>query len=65
MLGPGPLIAINIVFLYTIIGPVVLFGTYVLFDVLIKTVMKKTTENKRIDPSLMNSEDVLYLLDRT
>lgn len=31
-MGPGPLIAIAVVLLYTILGPLVLFGIYVLFD---------------------------------
>ena len=33
-LGPGPLIAIDVFFLYTILGPLVLFAIYGLFDFL-------------------------------
>jgi len=32
MSGPGPLIAINVILLYMILGPLVLFSIYVLFD---------------------------------
>lgn len=32
MSGPGPLIAINVILLYLILGPLVLFSIYVLFD---------------------------------
>ena len=37
MLGPGPLIAINVVLLYIFFGPLVLFAVYVLFDSLYKS----------------------------
>lgn len=33
-IGPGPLIAIDVFFLYIILGPLVLFAIYVLFDFL-------------------------------
>jgi len=33
-MGPGPLIAIDVVLLYTLLGPLVLLGIYVLFDTL-------------------------------
>ncbi|MCD6272635.1 MAG: hypothetical protein J7K30_07265 [Deltaproteobacteria bacterium] len=36
MLGPGPLIAIDVFFLYTILGPLVLFAIYALIDSLDK-----------------------------
>ena len=34
MLGPGPLIAIDVILLYAVMGPLVLFAIYVLFDYL-------------------------------
>jgi len=34
MLGTGPLIAVYVVSLYVFLAPVVLFGVFVLFDVL-------------------------------
>jgi hypothetical protein len=33
-MGPGPLIAIDVVLLYTIFGPLILLAVYVLFDFL-------------------------------
>ena len=61
-MGPGPLIAIGVILLYTIIGPLVLFAIYVLFDSLdrlarpSKKQQQETVENK--DPALWTSEDV-------
>lgn len=33
-MGPGPLIAIDVISLYALLGPLVLLGIYVLFDAL-------------------------------
>jgi len=57
--GPGPLIAIDVVLLYTILGPLVLFGIYVLFDSLDQT--GKTKQGGvpvTKDPALWTSEEV-------
>lgn len=68
MLGPGPLIAIDVVLLYTILGPLVLFAIYVLLDSLNSSAMpgKKqqigTTGKK--DPALWTSEDIDVHMDR-
>ena len=62
MLGPGPLIAINVVLLYIFFGPLVLFAIYVLFDSLYKSgrsgkkQQEKTIEKK--DPALWTKEDI-------
>ncbi len=58
IVGPGPLIAIDVILLYTILGPLVLFGIYVLFDSLDPTGKTKleTTINK--DPALWTSEEI-------
>ena len=67
-MGPGPLIAIDVVLLYTILGPLVLFGIYVLFDSLNrpgkqgKNQQDKTLAKK--DPALWTSEDVDVHMDR-
>lgn len=61
-MGPGPLIAIDVVLLYTILGPLVLFGIYVLFDSLNKPVgpdgkqPDKTIGKK--DPALWTNADI-------
>lgn len=34
MLGPGPLIAIDVILLYLLLGPLVLFALYAFFDAL-------------------------------
>lgn len=59
-MGPGPMIAINVVLLYTILGPLVLLGIYVLFDSLDrsgsqgKQQKNGATDNK--NPALWTSE---------
>ncbi len=58
-MGPGPLIAIDVILLYTILGPLVLFGIYVLFDSLTsgsKPEQGAVMEQK--DPALWTSEQV-------
>jgi hypothetical protein len=68
MLGPGPLIAIDVVLLYTIFGPLVLFAIYVLFDSLNrsgspdKNQPGATTGKK--DPALWTGEDIDVYMDR-
>jgi hypothetical protein len=68
MLGPGPLIAIDVILLYTILGPLVLFAIYVLFDTLnrperslIKHSNRKT-EIKNI--AVWTNEEIDAYLDR-
>ena len=67
-MGPGPLIAIDIVLLYTIFGPLVLFAIYVLFDSLYKSgrpgkkQQEKTIEKK--DPALWTKEDIDGYINR-
>jgi len=65
-MGPGPLIAIDVVLLYTILGPLVLFGIYVLFDSLYGSVRKHPagtvvvggdTVGKK-DPALWTNDDI-------
>lgn len=66
MLGPGPLIAIDVVLLYTILGPLVLFAIYVLFDSFDKSgeqVSQDATPLKK-DPALWTSEDIDLHMDR-
>ncbi len=59
MLGPGPLIAIDVILLYAILGPLVLFAIYVLFDSLnkpVKNQQEQPTGEK--DPALWTNEDI-------
>lgn len=55
-MGPGPLIAIDVILLYTILGPLVLFGIYVLLDSLAVTGSQVTKKQK--DPALWTHEDL-------
>lgn len=63
-MDPGPLIAVNVVLLYTLLGPIVLFGVYVFFDVLTKTAKRKAVLDKKTDHSLMSFENVVSYLNR-
>ena len=74
MIGPGPLIAIDVLCLYAILGPLVLFAIYVLFDSLDKfnndqrnkIVQNQAAgagtiqgaKNSKKDPALLSDEDV-------
>ena len=58
-MGVGPLIAIDILLLYLILGPLVLLGIYVMFDSLDpsgKTEQDDPAAGK--DPALWTNEDV-------
>lgn len=57
-MGTGPLIAVDVMLLYFILGPVVLFGIYVLFDSLepTGTINKDTSAEK--DPALWTSQEI-------
>lgn len=57
MLGPGPLIAIDVILLYTILAPLVLFAIYVLFDYLGREGRKKNQTPEKKDPALWTKED--------
>lgn len=77
ILGPGPLIAIDIVLLYIIIGPLVLFAIYVLFDSLDKENQNQFDQSRQCagretmsgiktdkkDPALLSDEDVETLIN--
>ena len=59
MLGPGPLIAIDVILLYAILGPIVLFAIYVLFDALNKPVEKQQEQaTVEKDPALWTNEEI-------
>jgi hypothetical protein len=65
MLGPGPLIAIDVVLLYTLFGPLVLFAIYVLFDSLYKSGSSgKKQQDKKKDPALWTKEDIDGYINR-
>lgn len=58
-MGPGPLIAIDVILLYTILGPLVLFGIYVLLDFLSGTgsaISKKTANKSKEKPLALWTE---------
>ena len=61
-MGPGPLIAIDVILLYTILGPLVLLALYVLFDVLTGKGSgihgKPAQAVGKKDPALWTQEDV-------
>jgi len=56
--GTGPLIAIDVMLLYLILGPVVLLGIYVLFDSLESTGTTKKDASAEKDPALWTSEEI-------
>lgn len=62
-MGTGPLIAVDVMLLYVILGPVVLLGIYVLFDSLDpagKGATGKTQKDSASekDPALWTSEEI-------
>ncbi|WP_041279353.1 hypothetical protein [Desulfobacula toluolica] len=68
MLGPGPLIAIDVVLLYTILGPLVLFAIYVLFDSLDRSGKPVRQSQDAItgkkDPAVWTNDDIDLYMDR-
>ncbi|MCA1786494.1 MAG: hypothetical protein LC657_11005 [Desulfobacteraceae bacterium] len=69
MLGTGPLIAVYVVALYVFLAPVVLFGVFVLFDVLGRTYpeggkasARQTLREK--DPAVWTAEDIAAFWDQ-
>lgn len=67
-MDPGHLIAINVTLLYAILGPLVLFAIYVLFDSLSKPGDSdadwKNTAGDLKDPALWTDEDINALMNR-
>lgn len=66
-MGPGPLIAIDVILLYTVLGPLVLFGIYTLFDALIRSGSPgdpPRPKDKPEDPSLWSAEDIDAYFDK-
>jgi len=66
-MGPGPLIAIDVIFLYALFGPLVLLGIYVLFDSLGNAPeasgrRQQAPLNKK-DPSLWTSAEIDRFFD--
>ena len=59
-MGPGPLIAIYVVLLYSILGPLVLFGIYVLFDSLDRLAGRRPGAKEELgkDPALWGPDEV-------
>ena len=61
-MDPGHLIAINLVLLYPILGPLFLFAIYVLFDSLAKSGRPDTTQQDNAtdqkDPALWTNADI-------
>jgi hypothetical protein len=55
--SPGLLIAIDMISLYIILGPVVLFGFYVVFDNLGKS---KKSPSKPKDLALLSSKELKF-----
>lgn len=62
MLGLGPILAINVILLYTILGPLVLFAIYILFDFLGKPPDLNRSKNiktlKKKDPALWTIDEI-------
>ena len=58
IVGTGPLIAVNVMLLYIILGPVLLFAIYVLFDSLDPTGRMKKDSASEKDPALWTSDDI-------
>ena len=61
MLGPGPLIAIDVVLLYTIFGPLVLFAIYVFFDSLYQsTISESRHQGKHQNRTIKKKDSALW-----
>lgn len=68
-MGPGPLIAVYVVLLYTFLAPLVLLGIFVLFDVLGHGTSpgKKTEADSSIwkkDPAVWTAGDIAAFQER-
>ena len=65
-MGPGPLIAIDVLLLYLILGPLVLFGIYVFFDGLgtqTESNLQKPKSEKA--PALWTDREVRSFLEKS
>ena len=62
MLDPGHLIAIDVVLLYTILGPLVLLAIYTVFDSLLpsgnSSLNQQNTTTGKNDPALWTGEEI-------
>ncbi len=63
-MGPGPLIAIDVVLLYTILGPLVLFAIYALFDSLNKPSNLGQQRKTKKDPALWTIDEIDFHMDQ-
>jgi len=62
---PGVLIAVNVLLLYTLLGPVVLFAIYVLFDFMNKPAKSQASATpQKKNPALWTREDIDAHLNR-
>ena len=65
-MGPGPLIAIDVLLLYLLLGPLVLFGIYVFFDGLgAQTVSHLQKSKSQKPPALWTDHDVRSFLEKS
>ncbi len=65
---PGPLIAIDVVCLYSLLSPMVLFGIYVFFDLMGQGrwddgVAALSSQSSEKDPGLWSNEEILAYMD--
>jgi len=58
----GIYLAISVIAIYSIFGPLVLIGLYVLFDKFIEREPVFEEEKKKSDPSFLTEEDIRRLL---
>ena len=61
MMSPGILIAIDVTLLYLVMGPLVLFALYVLFDALGRKrddALQQGQKKGEKDPALWSDEDI-------
>jgi hypothetical protein len=64
-MGPGPLIAIDVIVLYTFLGPAVLFAVFVLFDAISgKSGPGPARIRFQQDPALWSGRDIDAFLDQ-
>jgi hypothetical protein len=69
MLGTGPLIAVYVLSLYVFLAPVVLFGVFVLFDILGRTSPEGNKAGTlptllEKDPAVWTARDIAAFLDQ-
>lgn len=65
MHDPGTLIAVSVILVYTLLGPVVLFAVYVLFDHINRKEDKPATlPDGKKNPALWSREEVKVFLEQ-